>query len=54
MLAAGVALGAGRHRGVVKVSKAGFEIAAMELAAAEVFFGVIWLKSGRSRLVAVR
>lgn len=39
---------------MVKVSEAGFGITAMELAAAEVFFGVIWLKSSRSHLVAVR
>lgn len=38
---------------MVTVSEAGFGIAAMELAAAEVFFGVIWLKSSRSRLVAI-
>lgn len=39
---------------MVKVSEAGFGIAAMGLATAEVFFGVIWLKSSRSRLVAIR
>lgn len=37
----------GRH-GVVRVSEPGFGVAAMGFAAAELFFGVIWLNSSRS------
>ena len=44
----------GRHSGVVRVSEAGFGVAAVGFAATEVFFRVIWLNSSRSWLVAIR